>query len=52
MQFGRTTIQALRVACLLTGSASIAELQEAPRVLGPNLRRWTEARAGRVSPRH
>ncbi|QDG54655.1 type 2 isopentenyl-diphosphate Delta-isomerase [Persicimonas caeni] len=52
MQFGRTTIQALRVACLLTGSASIAELQEAPRVLGPNLRRWTEARADQVSPRH
>jgi isopentenyl-diphosphate delta-isomerase len=40
--FGHTTIQALRVACLLTGSADIAALQSAPRVLGPNLRRWID----------
>ncbi len=38
--FARTTIGALRTACLLTGSGNIEELREAPRILGPNLERW------------
>lgn len=42
LSFGQTTIQSLKVACLLTGSATLAELRRAPRILGPNLRRWTE----------
>ncbi len=42
MQFGQTTIQALQVACLLTGSNNLDELRAAPRILGPNLRRWIE----------
>jgi isopentenyl-diphosphate delta-isomerase len=40
--FGETTVQALKVACLLTGSKDIAALQEAPKMLGPNLKRWIE----------
>lgn len=40
LKFGHTTIQALRVACLLTGSPNLAELRRAPRMIGPNLRRW------------
>lgn len=40
LKFGETTMQALRVACLLTGSKDLAELRQAPRILGPNLRRW------------
>ncbi|MFW6058504.1 MAG: type 2 isopentenyl-diphosphate Delta-isomerase [Persicimonas sp.] len=42
LQFGQTTKQALRVACLLTGSKNTEALQEAPRVLGPNLQRWLD----------
>lgn len=40
LQFGQTTIQAIRIACLLTGSPNLDALQQAPRVLGPNLQRW------------
>ncbi|MFW5968057.1 MAG: type 2 isopentenyl-diphosphate Delta-isomerase [Persicimonas sp.] len=40
LSFGETTIQALTVACLLTGSKDLAALREAPRTLGPDLRRW------------
>jgi isopentenyl-diphosphate delta-isomerase len=40
MSFGRTTLQALRVALVLTGSASVDELANAPRILGPDLVRW------------
>jgi isopentenyl-diphosphate delta-isomerase len=42
LQFGRTTIQAIKIACLLTGSANLAALRNAPRILGPNLRRWMD----------
>src|SRR5699024_1470728 len=42
LQFGQTTLQAIKIACLLTGSANLKELQNAPRILGPNLRRWLE----------
>lgn len=34
------TIAELRVACLLTGSRTPADLRRAPLVLGPRLRRW------------
>lgn len=40
LKFGRTTIEALKVACLLTGSQNLDELRQAPRILGPNLRQW------------
>jgi isopentenyl-diphosphate delta-isomerase len=52
LSFGETTIEALTVACLLTGSANIAELQQAPRMIGPNLRRWNDEPGAVVSPRH
>lgn len=52
LQFGQTTIQAIKVACLLTGSSDLSALREAPRVLGPNLRRWIDGQAQQVSPRH
>lgn len=52
LEFGQTTIEALRVACLLTGSADLAALRKAPRVLGPNLRRWTDQADKTASPRH
>jgi len=38
--FARTTIDALQTTCLLTGSASVEELRQAPRIYGPNLERW------------
>lgn len=40
LRFGQTTIDTLLTACLLTGSANIAELQRAPRLLGPRLQQW------------
>ncbi|AWV90323.1 type 2 isopentenyl-diphosphate Delta-isomerase [Bradymonas sediminis] len=40
LKYGHTTLHALRVACLLTGSHNLAELRQAPRILGPNLQRW------------
>ena len=41
--FGETTVKALEVACVLTGSSNLAELRQAPRTLGPDLRRWIDA---------
>lgn len=38
--FARTTLDALQTTCLLTGSGSIEELRQAPRIYGPNLERW------------
>ena len=40
LAFGEHTVRALRTAMLLTGSATIAELREAPRVVGARLERW------------
>lgn len=42
LRFGQATIDTLLTACLLTGSANIAELQQAPKLLGPRLRHWLE----------
>lgn len=39
--FAQTTLRALKTAMLLTGSADVKGLQNAPRVYGPNLARWT-----------
>ncbi|MFU8803693.1 MAG: type 2 isopentenyl-diphosphate Delta-isomerase [Bradymonadaceae bacterium] len=38
--FGASTLSALRTACLLTGSSTIEELRDTPKVLGPKLERW------------
>ena len=40
LTFGRTVIQEIRVACLLTGCASPAELRLRPLVVGSRLDRW------------
>lgn len=40
LAFGQTTIAALRTACLLTGSANLDALRQAPRIIGPRLERW------------
>ncbi len=40
LRFGQTTIDSLLTACLLTGSANIAELQQAPKLLGSRLQQW------------
>lgn len=42
LEFGKTTLRALRTACALTGSKTIDELRETPRHLGPNLERWLD----------
>ncbi|MBA2662885.1 MAG: type 2 isopentenyl-diphosphate Delta-isomerase [Bradymonadaceae bacterium] len=43
LAYGHTSIDALRTACLLTGSKDLAELQSAPRMLGSRLRAWLDA---------
>ena len=43
LDFGETTLKALRTTCVLTGSKSIDDLRHAPRRTGPKLREWTEA---------
>jgi isopentenyl-diphosphate Delta-isomerase len=45
--FLRNVERALRVTMLLTGSASVAELQTAPRFLSPRLEKWRTAPARR-----
>lgn len=40
MAFGRTTLRAMRVACLLTGSPTIDALGSAPKILGARLQHW------------
>lgn len=40
MALGERLLHTLRVICALTGSPSIAALQEAPRMIGPRLERW------------
>ena len=36
------TIEGLRVAMVLTGSRTLAELRRQPVVLGPHLQRWAQ----------
>ena len=40
LRAGRELIEEVRIACLLTGSATPAALEEQPLVLGADLRRW------------
>ncbi len=42
LEFGETTVEALRTACVLTGSETVDQLRETPRKLGPELREWLE----------
>ncbi len=44
MSFGKTTIRALQVAHVLTGSENLDALREAPRVYGARLERWLTAK--------
>jgi isopentenyl-diphosphate delta-isomerase len=37
-----TMLRTLRTAMLLTGSSTIAELESAPKLIGPNLNRWIQ----------
>jgi len=37
---GRELVEEVRIACLLTGSRSPADLKDQPLVIGPELRRW------------
>jgi isopentenyl-diphosphate delta-isomerase len=39
--FLRSVITTVRSLMLLTGSRTVAELQRAPMILGPDLARWT-----------
>ncbi len=54
MDAGRAVIDEIRLACLLTGSATPSALQDQPLVLGPALERWVphdspiRPRTGRV----
>jgi isopentenyl-diphosphate delta-isomerase len=54
MEFGETTLRALTVACLLTGSPNITALQSAPRILGARLQHWINGARSRATggPRH
>lgn len=40
LRFGEEVLKALRTTLVLTGSANLAELKVAPRILGADLRRW------------
>lgn len=40
LDFGKTTIRALKTACLLTSSKDLRALRNTPKVLGPGLSRW------------
>lgn len=44
-KFAHATLSALETACLLTGSQDVKELQNVPKMLGPNLQRWANVRA-------
>jgi isopentenyl-diphosphate delta-isomerase len=54
MEFGNTTLRALEVACLLTGSPNIDALRRAPRILGARLQHWISGARSLPSggPRH
>ncbi|MFB6264504.1 MAG: type 2 isopentenyl-diphosphate Delta-isomerase, partial [Bradymonadaceae bacterium] len=41
-RFARTTVRSLQTACMLTGSATISELRDAPTSIGPDLERWLD----------
>ncbi len=41
LQTGQRLVNALRTACVLTGSKDLQELKNAPRVIGARLERWT-----------
>jgi len=43
MEFGETTVEALRTACVLTGSETVDELRETHVKLGSDLREWLES---------
>lgn len=43
MAFGKTTLQALRTAMLLTGSRDLESLKATPKLIGPRLQMWLSA---------
>lgn len=45
-EVARVIIRTLRTAVLLTGSADLAALRQAPRLIGPNLERWLTLKPG------
>ncbi len=42
LDFGHTTVDALKTACVLTGSKTIDDLREAPTRIGPTLKDWLQ----------
>lgn len=48
LQFGRTTVDSLKTAMLLTGSRDLDKLRDAPRVIGGRLRAWFDV----LAPHH
>jgi len=46
LEFGRTTIEALQTACVLTSSRNLDELRQTPRTLGADLDEWLSADEG------